>query len=75
MTLSADGVVNVGYLGTEPDLNGNVTPMVNEVETPEQVLAELEDVEEQLQKILENREGDCCVLYENMLNFYMLYKF
>lgn len=57
MTLSAGGLVNVGYLGTEPDLNGNVTSMVNETDDPEQVQADLEEVEEALQKILENNEG------------------
>ncbi|XP_075969383.1 Bardet-Biedl syndrome 9 [Anticarsia gemmatalis] len=56
VTLSNKGVVNVGYLSTEPDLNSNAPPMINDVTDPEQVQAELEVVEESLRKILNNNE-------------------
>lgn len=57
VTLSAGGTVNVGYIGTEPDLNGNVTHMGNETIDLQQIQAEMEQVEESLQNILENKDG------------------
>ncbi|XP_028176280.1 protein PTHB1 isoform X1 [Ostrinia furnacalis] len=57
VTLSDKGVINVGYLGTEPDLNANAAPAMNDTLDPEQVQAELETVEEELQAILESK-GD-----------------
>lgn len=59
VTLSNKGIVNVGYLGTEPDLNSNAPPMINDATDPEQIQAELEVVEESLRKILNNSEGTC----------------
>ncbi|XP_021183522.3 protein PTHB1 [Helicoverpa armigera] len=56
VTLSANGIVNVGYLGTEPDLNSNAPPMINDISDPEDVQKELEVVEESLRKILNNNE-------------------
>ncbi|CAH1646180.1 unnamed protein product [Spodoptera littoralis] len=56
VTLSVNGIVNVGYLGTEPDLNSTAPPMMNEVADPEQVQKELETVEDSLRKILNNNE-------------------
>lgn len=56
VTLSVNGIVNVGYLGTEPDLNSTAPPM-NEVTDPEQVQKELETVEDSLRKMLNNNEG------------------
>ncbi|CAH0406587.1 unnamed protein product [Chilo suppressalis] len=55
VTLSAKGVVTVSYLGTEPDLNSNAPPMINETIDPEEVQAVLEKVEEELQSILETK--------------------
>lgn len=57
MSLSDKGIVTVGYLGTEPDLNANVAPAMNDAVDPEQVQAELETVEEDLQAILESKGG------------------
>ncbi|CAH0604573.1 unnamed protein product [Chrysodeixis includens] len=57
VTLSSDGKVNVGYIGTEPDLNSNAPTMINDVTDPEQVQAELEVAEESLRNILNNNEG------------------
>lgn len=57
VTLSSNGVVSVCYLGTEPDLNANAAPMMNDTLDLEQVQMELETVEESLEKILEGREG------------------
>ncbi|KAL0841922.1 hypothetical protein ABMA28_014154 [Loxostege sticticalis] len=57
VSLSDKGIVTVGYLGTEPDLNANVAPAMNDAVDPEQVQAELETVEEDLQAILESK-GD-----------------
>ncbi|XP_073944203.1 Bardet-Biedl syndrome 9 isoform X3 [Choristoneura fumiferana] len=56
VTLSNNGVVQVSYLGTEPDLNANAGSMINDTTDPEAVHAELAEVEETLQKILENKE-------------------
>ncbi|XP_059054386.1 uncharacterized protein LOC131848511 isoform X4 [Achroia grisella] len=56
VTLSNTGVVTVCYLGTEPDLNSNAAPMINEEGDPEQIQSELETVEEALQAIVENKE-------------------
>lgn len=57
MTLAANGIVHVCYVGTEPDLNPGATSMVNDTADPESVQAELEDVERTLQKITHNRDG------------------
>ncbi|XP_049866625.1 protein PTHB1 isoform X2 [Pectinophora gossypiella] len=57
VTLSTKGVVTVSYLGTEPDLNSNAGPMINEVIDPEQIQSELGEVEEKLTKILDGEEG------------------
>lgn len=57
VTLSAKGIVTVSYLGTEPDLNANAAPAINEVIDPEEIQAELETVEEELQVILGNKGG------------------
>ena len=57
VTLSAGGIVNVGYLGTEPDLNSTAPPMINEINDPEQIQKDLVIVEESLKKILNNNEG------------------
>lgn len=56
VTLSTDGIVNVGFLGTEPDLNPNASP-INDTFDPEQVQAELEAVEESLQSIMNAKGG------------------
>lgn len=64
VTLSSKGIVNVGYIGTEPDLNSNTPPIINEVNDPEEVQAELEVVEESLRKIL-NSEG-VWYIHENL---------
>ncbi|XP_059054383.1 protein PTHB1 isoform X2 [Achroia grisella] len=58
VTLSNTGVVTVCYLGTEPDLNSNAAPMINEEGDPEQIQSELETVEEALQAIVENKEDN-----------------
>ncbi|XP_026758108.2 protein PTHB1 isoform X2 [Galleria mellonella] len=58
VTLSNTGVVTVCYLGTEPDLNSNAAPMINEEVDPEQIQAELEKVEQALQAITENKEQE-----------------
>ncbi|XP_053625043.1 protein PTHB1 [Plodia interpunctella] len=55
ITLSADGVVTVNIMGTEPDLNVNAGSMMNEVIDPDVIQAELDDVEEQLERILGNK--------------------
>ncbi|CAG9783621.1 unnamed protein product [Diatraea saccharalis] len=55
LTLSAKGIISVSYIGTEPDLNSNAAPMINETLDPEQVQAELEAVEEELQSVLESK--------------------
>ncbi|KAJ8725530.1 hypothetical protein PYW08_003713 [Mythimna loreyi] len=56
VTLSVNGIVNVGYLGTEPDLNSNAPPMTNEIIDPEQIQKDLEIVEASLKKVLNNNE-------------------
>ncbi|XP_052737741.1 protein PTHB1 isoform X2 [Bicyclus anynana] len=56
LTLSNNGIVNVSYLGTEPDLNPNAIP-INEAFDPKQVQDDLEKVEESLQKIMDAKEG------------------
>ncbi|CAB3234515.1 unnamed protein product [Arctia plantaginis] len=57
VTLSSKGIVSVGYIGTEPDLNLNTPPIVNEVSDPEQVQDELEVVEESLRIILNSEDA------------------
>ncbi|KAI5636293.1 protein PTHB1 [Phthorimaea operculella] len=57
VTLSANSVVTVCYLGTEPDLNSNAGPMITDTTELEQVQKELEDVEESLTKLLDGDEG------------------
>ncbi|XP_063377929.1 protein PTHB1 [Cydia fagiglandana] len=56
VTLSNNGTIQVSYLGTEPDLNANAGSMINDVMDPEAVQAELDNVEETLQRILESKE-------------------
>ncbi|KAG7307170.1 hypothetical protein JYU34_007321 [Plutella xylostella] len=56
VTLSPRGVVTISYLGTEPDLNPGATPAVNDVTDPEVVQAELEEVEDALQRIMKDTE-------------------
>ncbi|XP_039746992.1 protein PTHB1 isoform X2 [Pararge aegeria] len=56
LTLSTNGIVNVSYLGTEPNLNPNAIP-INEVFDPKQVQVELEMVEDSLQKVLDAKEA------------------
>ncbi|KAL4714089.1 hypothetical protein ACJJTC_008443 [Scirpophaga incertulas] len=58
VTLSSKGVVTISYLGTEPDLNCNTAPVMNDVVDPKQVQTELEAVEEELQRILDYNGGD-----------------
>lgn len=55
VTLSTNGVVNVSYLGTEPDLNANGKPM-NDIVDPDQVQDELVVVENSLQKVMDARK-------------------
>ncbi|XP_028030455.1 protein PTHB1 [Bombyx mandarina] len=55
VSLSNTGIVNVGYLGTEPDLNGNARAMINESIDPEQIQAELDEVESAFQKLLDDK--------------------
>ncbi|XP_072943968.1 protein PTHB1 isoform X2 [Epargyreus clarus] len=55
VTLSTKGIINVCYLGTEPDLNSNAAP-INDAMDPRQVQAELEAVEESLQNVLDSKE-------------------
>lgn len=57
VTLSNNGAVQVSYMGTEPDLNANAGSMINDTTDPEAVHSELAEVEQTLQKILENKEG------------------
>lgn len=64
VTLSSNGIVNVGYIGTEPDLNSNAPTMINDVTDPEQVQAELEVAEDSLRNILNNNDG----MFENQLS-------
>ncbi|XP_034840649.1 protein PTHB1 [Maniola hyperantus] len=56
LTLSTNGIINVSYLGTEPDLNPNASP-INDAFDPKQVQAELEMVEESLQRIVTAKEA------------------
>lgn len=65
VTLSGRGIVSVGYLGTEPDLNSNAPPMINENNDPEQIQKDLKVVEESLRKILNNNEGKLLLLVIN----------
>ncbi|XP_041976964.1 protein PTHB1 [Aricia agestis] len=55
VSLSVNGIVNIGYLGTEPDLNASGANM-HEVVDPEQIQNELKDVEESLEMILGSKE-------------------
>lgn len=57
VTLSVNGVVDVSYVGTEPDLTGFGQAMLNETSSLEDVQKELETVEETLQKIMDKDEG------------------
>ncbi|CAH0720686.1 unnamed protein product, partial [Brenthis ino] len=52
LTLSTEGVVNVSYLGTEPDLNASGNAM-NDIADANQIQAELDIVEESLKKIMD----------------------
>lgn len=84
VTLSTDGIVNVGFLGTEPDLNPNASP-INDTFDPEQVQAELEAVEESLQSIMNakggkeivmlnlNKNGDAFILQPNFFRITNIY--
>ncbi|XP_045519580.1 protein PTHB1 [Pieris brassicae] len=56
VTLSTNGIISVSYLGTEPDLNSTIVPMTAATE-PEDILAEIEAVEEALEKIMGNEES------------------
>ncbi|XP_047528167.1 protein PTHB1 [Vanessa atalanta] len=55
VTLSTNGIINVGFLGTEPDLNANGKPM-NDFVDPDQIQDELDDVENSLQKVMNARK-------------------
>ncbi|CAH2086656.1 unnamed protein product [Euphydryas editha] len=57
VTLSTNGIVNVSFLGTEPDLNANGKPM-NDVVDPDQVQDELVVVENSLQKVMAARKTE-----------------
>lgn len=56
VTLSTDGIVNVCYIGTEPDLNANGCAM-SDVADPNEIQAELDVVEESLKKVMEAKGG------------------
>lgn len=56
VTLSTNGVINVSYLGTEPDLNSNANHM-HEITDPQQIQTELEIVEEALEKVMDVEDG------------------
>lgn len=56
VTLSTDGIVNVCYIGTEPDLNANGCTM-SDVADPNEIQAELDVVEESLKKVMEAKGG------------------
>ncbi|KAJ0180414.1 hypothetical protein K1T71_003818 [Dendrolimus kikuchii] len=58
VTLSSKGIVNVCYLGTEPDLNRHAPTMISEPMDPTEIQDELEKVEAMLQKVLENRNDN-----------------
>lgn len=57
VTLSTEGIVSVGYIGTEPDLSGFGQATLNESTSPEAVQSELEAVKETLEKVMDNKEG------------------
>lgn len=72
VTLSTDGIVNVGFLGTEPDLNPNASP-INDTFDPKQVQTELEAVEESLQNIMNAKGGKDIVMFKlNMVRHLMM---
>lgn len=56
VTLSEDGTVIVSYLGTEPDLNSNASPITETID-PGEVQLQIDEVEKSLQKVLDAKEG------------------
>lgn len=57
VTLAANGIVSISYVGTEPDLNPGAACMINDTSDPDSVQAELDEVENTLQKVMHNRDG------------------
>ncbi|OWR45224.1 parathyroid hormone-responsive B1 [Danaus plexippus plexippus] len=55
VTLLEDGTVIVSYLGTEPDLNSNASP-ITETMDPGEVQLQIDEVEKSLQKVLDAKE-------------------
>lgn len=70
VTLSTNGIVSVSYLGTEPDLNSSIVPMVATAELKD-IQAELEAVEEALERVMDN-EGKGYNYHQSKLHAYRL---